>query len=287
MDGKVALIAGGARAMGRSHALTLAREGADILILDCPPPIAHVPYGLAVREDLERTVAEVEAEGRRAIAIEGDVRDSADLERLVARGIDELGGIDVCIANAAIWSINDFWRLEDEEWKEVVDVNLSGAWRTAKAVTPHMIEREAGSIILISSVAGIEGFGSIAHYSAAKHGVLGLMKTICLELGPRYGIRCNAILPGNVDTPMLKWPGALDFMAGGEGLGSVEKLEEGTKAWSALKGRGLLDPQSISDAVLFLASDASRDVTGLELVVDGGHHVLNGFNHAAIADPEG
>jgi SDR family mycofactocin-dependent oxidoreductase len=286
MDGKVALITGGARGMGRSHALTLAREGADILVLDCPPDVSHVPYALADSADLERTVLEVEAEGRRIIAVEGDVRSSAGLDELVARGIAEFGGVDICIANAAIWSINDFWRFDDEEWKEVIDVNLNGIWRTAKAVAPHMIEREAGSIILISSIAGNEGVASIAHYAAAKHGVLGLMKSICLELGPPYGIRCNAILPGNVDTPMLKWRGALDFMAGGEGLGSIENLEEGTKSWAALKGQGLIDPQSVSDAMTFLASDASRDVSGLELLVDAGHHVLNGVNLTAISDSE-
>jgi len=283
MDGKVALITGAGRGQGRSHAVTLAREGADILALDCPQPNPALPYPTATPEDLAETVAQVEALGRRIIAVEGDVRNQADLDGLVARGIDELGGVDVCVANAGVASMSPFWEMVEEEWDATVDVNLNGVWRTVKAVTPHMIEREAGSIILISSVSGIEGAPQIAHYVAAKHGVLGLMKTVCLELGPKYGIRCNAILPGPVDTQIIRFPEMLDFMAGGPGLGADIDIDETCKAWGATKGIGVLQPQETSNAVLFLASDESRCVNGLEMVIDAGHQVLPGMNMEAIA----
>jgi NAD(P)-dependent dehydrogenase (short-subunit alcohol dehydrogenase family) len=224
----------------------------------------------------------VESLGRRIIAAEGDVRRQADLDGLVQRGIEEFGHIDICVANAGVWSLNDFWAFPETEWLTVIDICLNGAWRTVKAVTPHMIEREQGTIILISSVSGVEGGDRLAHYTTAKHGILGLMKSVALELGPRYGIRCNAVLPGTIDTDIIKWQGALDFMAGGEGLGAIEKPAEGTKVWGLLKNRGLLDPQSTSNAVLFLASDESKDVTGLEMLVDAGHRILPGLNTTAM-----
>jgi SDR family mycofactocin-dependent oxidoreductase len=283
MDGKVALITGAGRGQGRSHAVTLAREGADILALDCPMQNPALPYATATSDDLAETVAEVEALGRRIIAVEGDVRNQGDLDGLVGRGIDELGKIDVCVANAGVASMSPFWEMTEEEWDATVDVNLNGVWRTVKAVTPHMIDREAGSIVLISSVSGVEGAPQIAHYVAAKHGVLGLMKTVCLELGPTYGIRCNAILPGPVDTAIIRFPEMLDFMAGGPGLGEDIDINEACKGWGSLKDIGVMQPQETSNAVLFLASDESRSVNGLEMLVDVGHRVLPGLNMEAIA----
>jgi SDR family mycofactocin-dependent oxidoreductase len=283
MDGKVALITGAGRGQGRAHALTLAREGADILALDCPRDTAVIPYDLASPEDLRETVALVEALDRRIIAVEGDVRRQEDLDQLVARGIEEFGHIDVCVANAGVVTFEDFWKFSEEEWTAVVDICLHGVWRTVKAVVPHMIEREQGSIVLISSLAGVEGGNRLAHYTAAKHGVLGLMKSMCQELGPPYGIRVNAVLPGVIDTDIVKWPGMLDFMAGGEGLGTLDILYESTKAWHALKGRGVIAPQQTANAVLFLASDESADITGLELIVDAGHRIMPGLNTVAMA----
>ena len=283
MDGKVALVTGAARGQGRSHALTLAREGADILAIDCPEQFGEIPYGLATAEDLQETVAQVEALDRRIIAVEGDVREQEALDSLVERGIAELGQIDVCVANAGLANLGSFWELSDAEWTTVIDTNLSGVWRTVKAVTPHMIEREAGSIVLISSVSGVEGAPGLSNYVAAKHGVLGLMKCVCLELSPKYGIRCNSILPGPIGTKIIDWPGMRDFMAGGEGLGDDIDLDEACKAWGAMKDVGLLDVQDTSNAVLFLASDDSRYVNGLEMLVDAGHRMLPGLNLEAMA----
>jgi SDR family mycofactocin-dependent oxidoreductase len=283
MDGKVALITGAGRGQGRAHAVTLAREGASILALDCPQPSAVIPYGLATPEDLAETVRQVEALDRRIVAVEGDVRRQSDLDDLVARGLDQFGHIDVCVANAGVVTLEDVWKFSEEEWTDVVDVCLNGVWRTVKAVVPHMIERERGSIILISSLAGVEGGNRLAHYTAAKHGVLGLMKSMVQELGPTYGIRTNAILPGLIDTDIIKWPGMLDFIAGGEGLGSMDLIEPGARAWHAIKGHGAISPQQTANAVLFLASDESADISGLELVVDAGHKQLAGLNTVEMA----
>ncbi len=283
MEGKVALITGAGRGQGRSHAVALAQEGADIIALDCPTLNEVLPYAMATPEELAETVAQVEALDRRIVAAEGDVRNQGDLDGLVARGIEEFGKIDVCVANAGVGTLSSFWEMSEEEWNAVVDVNLNGVWRTVKAVAPKMIEQESGSIVLISSVSGVEGAPGLSHYVAAKHGVLGLMKSVCLELGPKYGIRCNAILPGPIDTAIIKWPGMLDFMAGGEGLGAQIDLNEACKPWGALKDIGVLQPQETSNAVLYLASDESRAVTGLELLVDVGHRILPGLNPEAMA----
>jgi SDR family mycofactocin-dependent oxidoreductase len=284
MDGKVVLITGAGRGQGRSHAINLAKEGAAVLALDCPRDMDVIPYGMAESGDLQQTVAEVEAIGGRIIAAEGDVRKQADLDGLVAQGISEFGYVNACIANAGVWSLGPFWEYSEELWGTVVDIVLNGTWRTMKAVIPNMIEREDGSMVIISSVSGVEGGEGLAHYTAAKHGVLGLMKSAVLELGPKYGIRCNAILPGLVDTPIVKWKGALDYMAGAEDKGTVEMLEEGSKVWSALKGRGLLTSQAMSNAVMFLLSEDAADITGLEMLVDAGHRILPGLNQTAMAE---
>jgi NAD(P)-dependent dehydrogenase (short-subunit alcohol dehydrogenase family) len=284
MDGKVVLITGAGRGQGRSHAINLGREGAAVLALDCPRGMDVIPYGMAEPSDLEQTVAETEAAGGRIIAAEGDVRKQEDLDALVARGIAEFGHVNALIANAGVWSLGPFWEYSEELWGTVVDVILNGTWRSMKAVIPNMIEREDGAMVITSSVSGVEGGQGLAHYTAAKHGVLGLMKSAVLELGPQYGIRVNALLPGVVDTPIVKWKGALDYMAGAEDKGTVEMLEEGTKVWSALKGRGLLTTQSMTNAVMFLLSEDAADITGLEMLVDAGHRILPGLNQTVMAE---
>jgi SDR family mycofactocin-dependent oxidoreductase len=282
VTGKVALITGGARGQGRSHAITLAREGADILTIDVAAGIEHIPYGLATQEDLRQTVAEVEALDRRMIAVQGDVRRQADLDDLVSRGIAEFGKIDIVVANAGVWTVDDLWKITDDQWNTVLDVNLGGVWRTVKAVAPHMIEQQQGSIILIASGAA-KGGRRLAHYVASKAAVIGLMAAAALELGP-HGIRCNVILPGGVDTAILDWQGGYDMLAGGEGLGTREHLVTGARVSPLLPGRGLLPPQAISNAVLWLASDESSEVTGIEVPVDAGSLIQPGLNATALAE---
>lgn len=271
MDGKVAMITGAARGQGREFAVTLAREGADIVGLDCPQPSEFFDYPMGTPEELRETVAMVEALDRRMIAVEGDVREQADLDKMVEQGLAEFGQIDVCVAAAGVVNWGDFWTFSEEQWMSVIDVCLNGVWRTVKAVTPHMIEREQGSIILISSLAAVKGAGPQAHYTAAKHGVSGLMRAMLNALGPTYGIRVNSVLPNMIDTPIVTASQqTLDFIAGGEGKGTPEIFYENGKYWSAIKGRGVLQPKETANAVLYLASDESAAVSGLELRLTAG-----------------
>ncbi|GAA0257777.1 mycofactocin-coupled SDR family oxidoreductase [Cryptosporangium japonicum] len=275
LTGQVALVTGAARGQGRSHALALAEAGADIIAVDACADVETAPYPLATSEDLAATVKEIEQLDRRVLAAECDVR-SSGLDDVVARGLAEFGRIDVLVANAGIWALGRLWEITEAQWQEMLDINLTGVWRTVKAVVPHMIEQKRGSIVLTSSVNGFEAGGGMTHYVAAKHGVLGLMRNAAIELGP-YNIRCNAVCPGIVDTKMNDWPGAYDMMAGHEG-GTPEDRRHNAYGWSALAGRGLLDPRTVSRSVLFLASDDARDITGVALPVDGGHAVLPGSN---------
>ncbi len=263
LDGKVAFITGAARGQGRSHAARLAAEGADIVAIDVCGPAAGVPYPPATRADLDETVRTVEALDRRIVARVADVRDQGALDAAVAEGIAELGGLDVVVANAGISSWGRLWEMDEVQWQEMIDINLTGVWRTFKAAIPAMIEQgRGGSIIAISSVAGIKSLPAQAHYSAAKHGVVGLTKTAAIELGP-YGIRVNSIHPWGVATPMALEDPTVPEMLGANShymgsFGSI--LSDVTHA----------DPDDISNAVVYLASDLSRCVTGIQLPVDMG-----------------
>jgi SDR family mycofactocin-dependent oxidoreductase len=280
LDGKVALITGGARGQGRAHALTSAREGADVVLVDIADQLETVPYAMATADDLAETVRQVEALDRRALAVTADVRDQGQLDEAVSRGIAEFGKIDILIANAGIWTQGPFWELSEQSWDEMIGVNLTGVWKSAKAVAPHMIERQSGSIVITSSVNGLEPGMNYAHYVAAKHGVIGLMKNIALELAP-HGVRCNSINPGAIKTPMTDHQGAWDMFAGHEG-GTEADLIEGGYHFHALKGRTFLSPQVIADTALYLNSDLAAAVTGVTIPVDAGHMLLTGVNPAPV-----
>lgn len=269
LSGKVALVTGAARGQGRSHALVLAEEGADIIAVDLCAQIESVAYPMSTPEDLEETVRLVEAQDRRILAEQGDVRDLAAMKGLVERGIAELGPIDIVVANAGIFSPAMTIDMEEQAWRDVIDTNLNGVWNIVRATAPAMVGRGAGgSMILISSTAGIKGFPMLAHYTAAKHGVVGLMKALAGELGP-HNIRVNTIHPSSVNTPMvhndvmyklfrpdLVSPGASDF---GELFQSMHLLPE---QW--------VEPRDISNAVVFLASDEAKYITAQQLKVDLG-----------------
>jgi SDR family mycofactocin-dependent oxidoreductase len=283
MEGKVVLITGGARGQGRAHALTMAREGADVALFDIAGDIDTLPYSLSTPEDLQSTAGEIEALGRRAIAIDGDVRSQSDLHAAVGRAISELGGVDVLLSNAGIWTMSPFWETSEQEWQDQIDVNLTGHWHAAKAVAPHMIERGSGAIVFTASANGLVAGTNYAHYTAAKHGVVGLMKTVAVELGP-YGIRANAVCPAFVDTKMNDWQGVYDMMAGtGEGTGTPEHRVTAAAHVSALKGRGFIAPESVSKVVLWLASDDAADITGVAHPIDAGGLALPPFNPAPVA----
>ncbi|HEX2074048.1 MAG TPA: mycofactocin-coupled SDR family oxidoreductase [Geodermatophilus sp.] len=280
LDGKVALITGGARGQGRAHATTCAREGADVILVDIADQMETVPYAMATKEDLDETVRQVEALDRRALAVTADVRSQEQLDEAVGRGLAEFGQIDILIANAGIWTQGAFWELSEQAWDEMIGVNLTGVWKSAKAVAPHMIERQTGSIVITSSINGLEPGMNYAHYVAAKHGLVGLMKNIALELAP-HGIRCNSVHPGAIKTPMTDHQGAWDMFAGHEG-GTEADMIEGGYSFHALKGTTFMSPQVIADTALYLNSDLAAKVTGVTIPVDAGHMILPGINTAPV-----
>ena len=276
LDGKVVLITGAARGQGRAHAVASAREGADVVLVDVASQLKTVTYDMAGEDDLARTVADVEALDRRALAVVADVRHQGELDEAVRRGLAEFGRVDCLIANAGIWTSASFWELTDEQWEETVGVNLAGVWRSAKAVAPHMMQRGSGSIVVISSVNGLEP-GQNAHYAASKHGAIGLMKNMALELAP-YGVRVNAICPGAINTPMTNHPVAWDMFAGHPG-GTEDDLVEGGYRYHVLKGRTFLPPSDVADTAVYLNSRLADSVTGVTIPVDAGHLLLTGYNH--------
>jgi SDR family mycofactocin-dependent oxidoreductase len=281
LEGKVAFITGAARGLGRAHAVTCAREGADVILTDiCSQKMASVPYVVARDEDLDETVRQVKALGRRALALIADVRSQEQLDVAVSQGIAEFGKIDILIANAGIWTLAPFWELSEQEWKEAIEINLSGVWHSAKAVTPHMIGRQTGSIVITSSARALRPGLNAAHYAASKLGAIGLMKAIALELAP-HGIRCNAVCPGAIDTPMTNQQNAWDMYAGHKGDTEADMWAAGYRL-HALKNTSFLPPQAIADTVLYLNSHLSAAVTGVVIPVDAGHLILPGVNTTPV-----
>ena len=267
LENKVAFITGAARGQGRSHALRLAEEGASIIAVDICESMDTVPYPMAVDKDLAETVKLVEAKDRRIIARKADVRNQAQLDKVVAEGIKEFGGIDIVSANAGIASFAPAWELTDKQWQDMLDVNLTGVWRTCKAVIPSMIKRgKGGSIVLTSSTAGLVAFGNLAHYTAAKHGVVGLMKTLAVELAS-HNIRVNSVHPTTVNTDMIHNEAMYQLFMPDKKNPSKADVANGFQALNGLK-LPWVEPVDISNAVLWLASDESRYVSGMQLPVD-------------------
>jgi SDR family mycofactocin-dependent oxidoreductase len=269
VHGKVAFITGAGRGQGRSHAVRLAEEGADIIALDICDDIASIEYPLSTEEDLAQTAKLVEALDRRVLTQVADVRDFAQVSRAVQAGLAEFGHIDIVSANAGVTSYNPGWKLSEDEWDAVVDTNLKGVWHACKAVIPSMIEAgRGGSIVITSSAAGQRGQANLAHYSAAKLGLVGLMRTLAGELAPHF-IRVNVVHPTAVDTPMVHNKATYDlFMPDPK-----DRTREGISGpMAALNMLPIpwVDPVDISNAVLFLASDEGRYITAIELPVDAG-----------------
>ena len=271
LDGKVAFITGAARGQGRSHAIRLAQEGADIIAVDLTSQISTVPYAMSTPDDLQETVKEVEALDRRIVAGQADVRDFAGLKQQLDAGVAELGRLDIVSANAGIFSFGRLEELTDEAWNDMIGVNLTGVWHTIKAAAPHIrAGGRGGSIILTSSTAGLMAVENIGHYVAAKHGVVGLMRTAALELA-KDNIRVNSVHPTSVNTDMIQNSATYELFA--PDLPEAERTKDVLA--SRFQAMNVLpipwvEPVDISNAVLWLASDQSRYVTGLELKVDGG-----------------
>ncbi|MFI9408717.1 mycofactocin-coupled SDR family oxidoreductase [Nocardia gamkensis] len=270
VEGKVAFITGAARGQGRSHAVRLAQEGADIIAVDVCKQLDNVPFPMSTPEDLATTADLVEAEGRRVFTAEVDVRDFAALKTAVDSGVEQLGRLDVIVANAGIGNEGgQLLDLEENLWDDMIDVNLGGVWKTVKAGAPHLIAGgRGGSIVLTSSVGGLKAYPNVGHYVAAKHGVVGLMRTFAVELG-HHSIRVNSVHPTHVNTPMVMNEGTYKLFRPdleNPGPGDLEPI---CRMFHTLP-IPWVEPVDISNAVLYLASDESRFVTGVPLPIDAG-----------------
>jgi SDR family mycofactocin-dependent oxidoreductase len=269
LAGKVALITGAARGQGRSHAVRLAAEGADIIAIDICAQIESVPYPLARPADLERTAAEVRAFGRRIVTAQADVRSQAGLRAAVDAAVGELGRLDIVCANAGIHSSAPAHEMPEQAWQDLIDVNLTGVWLTCKVAVPHIIAGGRGGVVIVTaSVAGHKPYATISHYVAAKHGLIGLTKTLAQELAP-HGIRVNAISPTQVDTDMIQNDMIYRQFVPDAERPTREQFAEASQATNLLPVPWV-EPSDVSDAVAFLASDGARFITGVSLPVDAG-----------------
>ncbi|OBA80797.1 3-ketoacyl-ACP reductase [Mycobacterium sp. 1164966.3] len=270
VEGKVAFISGAARGQGRSHAVRLAQEGADIIAVDICAPIENMAYPPSTPADLAETADLVKAQDRRIVTAQVDVRDYDALKAAVDGGVEQLGRLDIIVANAGIGTIGKkLHKIPENIWQDMIDVNLSGVWKTVKAGVPHLIAGgRGGSIVLTGSVGSHKALAYTGHYIAAKHGVMGLMRSFAVELG-QHSIRVNSVHPSQVNTPMtmndltfrlfrpdLENPGSEDFAPFSQMTHTLPV------PW--------VEPIDISNAVLFLASDESRYITGVSLPVDAG-----------------
>jgi (+)-trans-carveol dehydrogenase len=278
LDGKVAFITGAARGQGRSHALALAREGADIVALDIGrDAFESVPYPLGTEAELDETVAAVEALGRRALKGVADVRDLAQIQAVVDTALETFDGIDIVCANAGIGSFFVSWEITPQQWQDMIDVNLTGVFNTTRATLPSMIERgEGGSLVLTSSTAGLIGYAHTAHYTAAKHGVIGLMKVLAQELGP-HRIRVNAVCPTTVNTPLVVNDATFQLFAPDVSNPTADDVREAFAGLNSLPDLPWIEPEDVSEAVVWLCSDAARYVTGLAMPIDAGNTVKKGY----------
>lgn len=270
VEGKVAFITGAARGQGRSHAVRLAAEGADIIAVDICQNFANSPALGATTEDLAETADLVKNLGRRIVTAEVDVRDGAAVQAAVDSGVEQLGRLDIIAANAGIGTTGvKLDRMSEDLWQEMIDVNLSGVWKSVKAGVPHMLAGgRGGSIILTASVAGTKAYPHTGHYVAAKHGVVGLMRSFAVELG-HHSIRVNSVHPTHVNSPMLMNEKTYRmFRPELENPGQAD-LEPVCRTFHMLP-IPWVEVEDISNAVLFLASDEARYITGVTLPVDAG-----------------
>ncbi|OBC04533.1 3-ketoacyl-ACP reductase [Mycobacterium sp. 852013-50091_SCH5140682] len=257
--GKRVLITGAARGMGRSHALRLAEEGANLILVDICASLPEVEYPLATTEDLDETARLVTEYGSTAVTAVVDVRDGAALSAAVDDGVAQLGGLDAAVANAGVLTAGTWDTTTAEQWRTVVDVNLIGTWNTCAAALPHLVER-GGSLVNISSAAGIKGTPLHTPYTASKHGVVGMSRALANELAAQH-VRVNTVHPTGVETGMR--PDSLHSLL-------IDRRPDLAPLFGNALPIVMAEAVDISNAVLFLVSDESRYVTGLEFKVDAG-----------------
>lgn len=262
-SGQVAFVTGAARGQGRSHAVAYAEHGADVVITDICEDLETSDYPLATKDDLQTTAELIEEEGQDVLPIKMDVRDDDQVKAAVEEAIEEFGKIDILANNAGIWNLEFLHEMSEQRWDEMMDTNLKGVWLCSKHVAQHMVERgEGGKIVSTTSTAGHGASFRGGHYATSKHGVVGLTRSFALELG-EHGINVNAVAPTGVDTPMTN--GLIE----NHGEEAIEEIGEYSGSWNVID-EGSIDPQDVSEAYLWLSSDAARYVTGVSLPVDAG-----------------
>lgn len=269
---KVVVITGAGRGQGRTHALAFAAEGAAVAVCDIAAPVASCPYPLATPDDLSTTADLVSRSGARCHSAVVDVRDADAIGAFVADVGSALGPIDVCVANAGICGFAKSWELTDEQWEEMLAIDLGGVFKTFRAVLPSMIERRKGRLVATSSMAGRAGNPNLSHYAAAKWGVIGFVKSVALEVAT-FGITANVVCPSTVDTPMVHNPAMYSLFAP-----HLERpgIDEVRPVYERMNPMHLdwLDPAEVSAAVLYLASDDARHVSGVTWEIAAGTSAL-------------
>jgi SDR family mycofactocin-dependent oxidoreductase len=272
LEGQVALVTGAARGQGRAHALRLAGEGADIAICDIAADVSTIPYPLATPADLAETVRLVEDLGRKCISVQADVRSTEQMNTVVSSTLETFGKIDVLVANAGVCGFGAFWELDDQTWDDMIGIDLTGVFKTMRAVVPHMIEQGYGRIVATSSMGGRYGNPNLAHYIAAKWGVIGLVKSLALEVADK-GITVNAVCPSTVDTDMVHNPAFYGLFAPDMANPTKEQVEP---LYTGLNKIPIpwIAPDDVSGIVLFLVSPDSKYITGSTLDIGAGQTAL-------------
>ena len=268
LDGRVALITGGARGQGRSHALTLARNGAHIVVCDICEDIPTNPYPLGTERELQETVEMVEELGQQALGLKADVRSGDQMRKVAKEGVARFGKIDILLANAGICSFSKVIEMSDEMWDDMLNTNLKGIFNAMRAVVPTMIERKYWRIVATASSAAQTGFGNIAHYVAAKWGVMGLVKSLVHEVS-EYGITVNGVIPTEVKTTLFMNETTFGYWRPDLERPTLEDMAPVAHKLNAIPITAV-EPEDISNAILFLVSDEARYITGHFLNVDAG-----------------
>jgi NAD(P)-dependent dehydrogenase (short-subunit alcohol dehydrogenase family) len=261
LSGKVAIVTGGARGNGFAAAKLLAEQGADIVIADICEDMPTIPYAMSTLESMAEAVENIKKTGRKAIGVKCDVRKASDVEAMVQKTLETFGRIDILVNNAGNSSMMAIADMSEQEWDEVLDTHLKGTFLCCKYVVPKLIEQHSGKVINISSVGGHRGFGLGAHYCAAKHGIIGLTKSLAMEVAD-HNVNVNAVCPGTVWTPMMQGVAAFFGM-------EAEEAKEAFLAGQSFKDREIT-PEDIGQAVVWLSTEDSKCVTGQSILVDAG-----------------
>jgi SDR family mycofactocin-dependent oxidoreductase len=271
--GEVALVTGAARGQGRSHAFALARAGATVVLIDAPEPVETTPYALSTAEDLVQTATEITAAGGRCLTFAADVRSHSRMHEVVQGVVAELGRLDIVLANAGIYSVGKVRDLSEQQWREVVEVNLTGVFHTIQASLEPLAAAPRGRIVATASGMGRRGAANIAHYVASKWGVIGLVKSVAIEVAPS-GITCNAVLPTVVNTTMIHNEPTYRLFAPHV---EVPGIEDAKPAFGSTNPMGIpwVEPSDITDAVMFLLSDKARYISGEALSISAGGMASN------------